>query len=122
MSKKEIIFMNFKERLSYLMAENDLTYKALALDTGIPITTLSNYINRGSLPTLTILKTLSKYFNCSIDYLVGIEDDFGNKVDKDVIERPAYDITDKQLVDFMKLYKIMTEIQKAQVLGYVIGL
>ncbi len=114
--------MFFVKRLKELVAENGLSYNALAKSTGIPVTTLSNYINRGSLPTAPALCTLAEYFGCSVDYLLGLEDDFGVKQHKDVIKRPAYDITDQKLVDFMKLYEVMTEIQKAQVLGYVIGL
>lgn len=67
-------------------------------------------------PDSKMIVQLADLFGCTTDYLLGREER------KDLIKRPAYDITDQKLVDFMKLYEVMTEIQKAQVLGYVIGL
>lgn len=69
--------MTFSERLNDLMIENNINYNTLAKKTSIPVTTLSNYKNRGSLPSITQLSILADFFNCSIDYLVGREDDFG---------------------------------------------
>lgn len=69
---------------------------------------------------------LAKYFDVSIDYLL-INSDFyypGNNPNenKNLIERPPYEITDKQTLDIVKLCKVMNEIQKAQVFGYVVAL
>lgn len=65
-------------------------------------------------PDNQTLIALADLFDVSLDELLGRER-------KDIIERPAYDLTDRQLVDLMKLYKVMTEIQKAHVLGYIIA-
>lgn len=70
--------MTFQQRLTELLAENKINYNFLAKQTGIPVTTISNYINRGSHPTVIQLIILADYFKCSIDFLVGREDDFGN--------------------------------------------
>ena len=70
--------MEFKERLKELLDENGLNYNTLAKKTGIPVTTLSNYINRSSYPSIVQLKILADYFNVSVDYLIGREDEFGN--------------------------------------------
>ena len=76
MSKKGVE-MNFRERLKELLEEKQIKYNSVAQQTEIPVTTLSNYINRGSIPSAEQLIKLANYFNCSIDYLVGREDDFG---------------------------------------------
>ena len=70
--------MTFQQRLKDLLDENQIRYITLAHKTGIPVTTLSNYINRGSSPSITQLVEIANFFNVSIDYLVGREDDFGN--------------------------------------------
>lgn len=75
--------MNFQERLKELLEIRGLKYNTLSQKTGIPVTTLSNYINRGSSPTITQLSILADFFNVSIDYLIGREDDFGNLVSAD---------------------------------------
>ena len=70
--------MSFQKRLNELLEENQINYNILSSKTKIPVTTLSNYINRGSSPSITQLSILADFFNVSIDYLVGREDDFGN--------------------------------------------
>ena len=70
--------MLFKERLKELIKENQLTYNHISSHTGIPITTLSNYVNRGSSPSILQLNLLADFFEVSVDYLIGRADDFGN--------------------------------------------
>ena len=69
--------MTFQIRLKNLMHEKNVTYSFVAKQTGIPVTTLSNYFNRGSIPSMLQLSLLADFFECSIDYLVGREDDLG---------------------------------------------
>ncbi len=65
-------------RLKELRLENGLTQKELGEIIGVVQTVAGKY-ERGALePSLTGLKKLADYFKCSIDYLVGREDDFGN--------------------------------------------
>ncbi len=72
--------MSFQERLKELLEENQINYNVLAVKTKIPVTTLSNYINRGSSPSITQLNILADFFEVSVDYLIGRSDDFGNIV------------------------------------------
>lgn len=67
--------MMFQKRLQELLEERQIRYNALAQKTGIPVTTLSNYINRGSSPSITQLRALADFFDVSVDYLIGREDD-----------------------------------------------
>lgn len=64
---------NLKEMLKELMSENDLTAKRLSEITGIPAPTITRYRNGKSNPTLKNLIILADYFNCSTDYLLGLE-------------------------------------------------
>ncbi len=69
--------MNFKKRLRELINENSINYNTLSKQTGIPVTTLSNYINRNSSPSAVQLEILADFFECSVDYLIGRENDLG---------------------------------------------
>lgn len=66
--------MRFLEIFNDLKAEKNVSLSKIAKETGIPITTLSNYVNRGSIPRCDQLNLLANYFNVSIDYLIGNED------------------------------------------------
>ena len=67
--------MGFLEIFKDLKEENNFSITEISKRTGIPITTLSNYLNRGSLPGVEQLILLAKLFNVSVDYLVGLEED-----------------------------------------------
>lgn len=109
--------------LKDLRKEFGLSQKQMAEKLSISQQTYSDYEKGKTEPTIDTLIKISEFFKVSIEYLLGLEDDFGIRVDsKELIKRPDYDITDKQLTDFMKLFKVMTEVQKAQVLGFVIGM
>ncbi len=104
------------KNLKDLRKEVGLSQKQVAEILNISQQTYSDYENCKTEPTSDTLLQIAICFGVSVDELLGREDD------KNLIERPPYEITDKQLLDFMKLFKVMTEIQKAQVLGYVIAL
>lgn len=70
--------MTFQQRLTELLKDNQINYRTVAVKTDIPVTTLSNYINRGSSPSITQLSILADFFEVSVDYLIGRSDDFGN--------------------------------------------
>lgn len=115
--------MSFAEILKFIRESNDLTQKELANKSGLSQQCVCSLEQGTRSPTGSTLVALSRALNVSTDYLLGLEDDFGIRVDsKELIKRPDYDIADKQLTDFMKLFKVMTEVQKAQVLGFVIGM
>ena len=104
------------KNLKNLRKELGLSQKQIADVLHISQQTYSDYENCKTEPTGETLIAIANYFEVSVDELLGRE------AEKNLIERPPYEITDKQLIDFIKLYKVMTEIQKAQVLGFVIGL
>lgn len=102
--------------LRALRKQNNLTIAQVAEKLNLPFETYRSYEAGKNQADYETLVKLADFFGVTVDYLLGREEE------KNLIERPPYEITDKQLIDFIKLYKVMTEIQKAQVLGYVIGL
>ena len=66
--------MSFSEKLRLLIDERDLTQKRLALDVGIPASTLGGYVQGTSEPDFETLKLLASYFSVSTDYLLDMRE------------------------------------------------
>ncbi len=68
----------FKERLNELI-ESKCNGKQIILskETGIAQGTISCYFTRNSLPSAEQLIILANYFDCSVDYLLGRENEYG---------------------------------------------
>lgn len=68
------------ERIKELRILKGLSQKDLAKILGCNQTAVGKY-ERGQLePNINLLNILANFFGCSIDYIVGREDDFGNVV------------------------------------------
>ena len=82
--------MKFNVRLKYLRQKNKLTQSELADVLGLKPTAISNYESERNEPSFDKLITLSKYFDVSCDYLLGITDSYlpvgGEVLDKDIVE------------------------------------
>ena len=66
--------MKFSKILNELIAENEITVKSLKESTGIAESTLYYYLEDKAFANLNALIKLSDYFNCSIDFLLGLTD------------------------------------------------
>lgn len=90
-------------RIKELRQSLNLTQKELAEKVGFNQTVIGKY-ERGELePNLETLKKLSSIFECSIDYIIGHSDDFGNVMVK---EKSAPSLTPEEqnlLNDFRSL-------------------
>lgn len=75
--------MDLTEILKELRVNAGLTQKELAAKLGIGQSTIVGYEKGIREPTVSNLALYAKYFNVSIDYIVGLEDDFGVKVESD---------------------------------------
>lgn len=69
---------NFQERLEELLIENGLNRLQLAKIIGCTSTTINGYFNNDYYPQIDIAIKLSKYFKCSLDYLLGMSDNVLN--------------------------------------------
>lgn len=88
--------MNFNVRLKQLRQKHKLTQSELADILGLKPTAISNYESKRNEPSFDKLIALSKYFDVSCDYLLGVSD--------------AYlpvggEVLDKDIVDFFNLYQ-----------------
>ena len=106
-----------------LRKEQNLSQKKLADAIGISQAAIAKIeINRNEATAETIRK-LSTFFGVSADYLLGLEDDFGVKeTEKSLRAYDHHELTDKQTVDLVKLYKALSDYNKAVVFGYVVRL
>lgn len=82
--------MNFSVRLKQLRQKNKLTQGELAKLLGLKPTAISNYESERNEPSFAKLITLSKYFDVTCDYLLGVSDSYlpvgGEILDKDIVE------------------------------------
>lgn len=65
----------FSARLSELREKKGVTFPELSNETGISVRALKYYVSEEREPSLTALLSIAKFFEVSIDYLVGMSDD-----------------------------------------------
>lgn len=70
--------IDISQKIKDLRLEKNLKQKDVAIAINIATNTLSQFENNKGRPSLEVLALLADFFNVSIDYLVGREDDFGN--------------------------------------------
>ncbi|BBF41356.1 LexA repressor [Lachnospiraceae bacterium KM106-2] len=92
--------MEFNIRLRQLRQKHKLTQAELASILALKPTAISNYESRRNEPSFSKLIALSKYFDVSCDYLLGVSD--------------AYlpiggEVLDKDIVDFFNMYQQLEE-------------
>ena len=95
-------------RLSAGLTQNDVAQKL-----GLNQTAVGKYEREQLEPSLETLKELSILFDCSIDYLVGHTDDFGNLIKKETAQAISPD--GKELLD---IYTALSPELRVQVLEY----
>lgn len=101
--------MNFNNRLKQLRQKHKLTQSELANILGLKPTAISNYESKRNEPSFDKLIALSKYFDVSCDYLLGVSD--------------AYlpiggEVLDKDIVSFFNLYQQLNEENSAELRSY----
>ena len=67
--------MKFKQRLTELLKENGLNRLKLANKIGVSSTTINGYFNDNYYPRIDVAVKMAKEFNCSLDYLFGLDDE-----------------------------------------------
>ncbi|MBP1924637.1 transcriptional regulator with XRE-family HTH domain [Sedimentibacter acidaminivorans] len=63
----------FGDRLKKLRADKRLLQKQVAQDLNITVQRYSSYENNSRLPEIKMLVKIAKYYNVSLDYLLGLE-------------------------------------------------
>ena len=102
--------MNFNVRLKQLRQKNKLTQSELADILGLKPTAISNYESKRNEPSFDKLIALSKYFDVSCDYLLGVSDAYLPIVGE---------VLDKEIVEFFNLYQQLHSPRADEVRSYV---
>ena len=90
----------FLNRLKILMDEYcDGKQSVLAAKANLPKSVISSYFCRGSQPSLSQLVALSNAFNCTIDYLAGIEPDIEDFFVPGELTAPKLSDEERELLD-----------------------
>lgn len=88
-------------RIKELREEKSLRQSDLAKVVGVNQTCIGKY-ERGELePNISTLLLLADFFNVSVDFLLGREDDFGNIVQKSKKES-SINKEDREMLDLLK--------------------
>ncbi|MCM1305982.1 MAG: helix-turn-helix domain-containing protein [Bacteroides sp.] len=105
---------NFVYTLKELLIENDLKQSELSEKLGLGSSTISRYLLEKQTPDIEVAVKIADYFDCSVDYLLGFED---NYKDKTYHEYPPFSKQFLYLLDRFKIsrYKLqkLTEISKS---------
>ncbi len=104
------------KNLKNLRKELNLSQTQIAEKLHISQQTYSDYENCKTEPAGEMLIQIADFFEVSVDELLGRE------TEKSLRAYDQHELTDRQQVDLLKMYKLLTEIQKAQVFGYVLAL
>jgi len=70
----------FYQRLKELREEKEMFTKDLAKIVGHDASLITKWEKGVHRPTYEVLMVLALFFDVSIDYLIGLEDEFGNKI------------------------------------------
>lgn len=65
---------NFQKRLQELLDERNINRKQLSDAINVSTSALNGYFHKDLYPSSDILIKMSEYFNCSINYLLGMDD------------------------------------------------
>lgn len=104
----------FQERLLYLLDVKCNGKKIeLSKATGIASSVITSYFTRGSAPSAIQLVKIADFFKCSVDYLLGREDDFG------VIARNDSAVTfTKEQGELLAVFNLLPVDQQREVIGF----
>lgn len=102
----------FDDRLKNLRKSKGITSGKVASDLGLPPTTYSNYELDKREPTAMTLIKIARYFNVSIDYLCGYENEINAPPIKK--EKPALTSRQHRIVE---LFEDLTEPQQDNIIG-----
>ena len=107
--------MKFSEQLKELRAEKKLTQKELAQYLGLSANIICEWEKERCEPNMQALKKMADIFECSLDYLIGRADDFGNiTIQK---ENSAEDISAEEKA-LLKTYRALNAKNRMHVAAY----
>ena len=106
--------MDFSERSKYLRKENGLSQVQLAEALKVSKACISMIEIGKNEPTANTLIRYADFFQCSTDYLLGREDDFGNITVKTA---DSFQVSEDEQA-LVNLYRLLSKVEKVQVTEY----
>ncbi len=70
----------FGKRIKKELLEQGKMQKDLAIHLGVQKSTLSEWLNNNNEPPMHIIPKIAVFLDVTTDYLLGLEDDAGNKI------------------------------------------
>lgn len=113
--------MDIANILKSLRIESGLTQHELSARLNIAQATVASYENGQRIPHITALISYADFFDCSIDYIVGRCDEFGNRA-QNTGPRPSSDFLSDDELDFLRKYRKLSKDRRAVLFGYMDGL
>lgn len=110
--------MKFSDRLKDLRNEKNVTQADVARYTGLSSGCIGMLETNKREPTGNTLTILADYFGCSVDYLLGREDDFGNVV---ISGNESSDLTVSER-ELLLTFRKLPMLSQQKVIGYVYAL
>lgn len=102
---------SFRDNLRELMASRSLTQKSLAIKSGVPASSIASWLGKqASLPNIEAAYKIAKALDCSIEELLGFEDELDNNKRILLSNDEAH---------FVMLYRRLTERQKFAALTFL---
>lgn len=108
--------------LKTLRKERGLTQSELAEKLKIGQATVACYENGRREPTITNLAAYADFFECSIDFIVGRADDFGNVTVRASKTEYGVDTLSAAETELLKKYRLLKPGDKLKLEGYLDGL
>lgn len=106
--------MNFGDTLRNLIEERNITQKELAKHLNIAPSTLGSYVQNARTPDFSTLKSLAKYFEVSIDYLLDYSLDRTATVNEKEMLRIFRSLTKEQQYICMEQCKVFIRMNYAE--------
>ncbi|MFI3165926.1 MAG: helix-turn-helix transcriptional regulator [Bacillota bacterium] len=108
---------NFIERFNQMANKS---VNAIAKDIGINQQTLYRYLSGEHKLSIEVAIKVATYFDCSVDYLIGLENDFGEITQNKNTQKLRTATTEEE--DLIKSYRSLEHNKKAKLIGYAEGL
>ena len=106
----------FAEKLKILRIENELSQVELAKKLSLSKNSINAYEKGRAEASIDTLKKLADIFECSIDYLVGREDDFG------IVQSSAPNSLTALESEMLSLFRTLDTSAQHKAIGYVYAL
>lgn len=108
--------MDIAKNLKNIRLEHNLTQSQLSERVGIAQATIACYENGQREPHILSLISYADYFECTIDYLIGRADEFGNLSISN--KSNAICVTAEER-DLIQKFRTLNKINKFKLIGYI---